>query len=92
MSSGDSLARRVGAKPARLAPPPATVGRPVPSSRPGVAQIRLVGPAEVVEAAMASLAEHYGALWQCSDPAPSRRSAHDRLVYGTLIVPLGAKP
>ncbi len=64
-------------------------------TRPGVASVRIIGPAAVVEAAAASLAANYGDLWQPGGGGPSRKSATDVLLYGTLIVPVpagGAEP
>ncbi len=62
---------------------------PAPGShRPGVAQVRLIGPADVVEAACASLADFYGGLWQRGSGGPSRKNPDDLLVYGTLVVPV----
>ncbi len=57
------------------------------SARPGVASLRINGPADVVDAALQSLADFYGELWQPGTRKPSRTS-NDDLVYGTLIVPV----
>ncbi len=65
------------------------------SHRPGVAQVRIIGPAAVVDAAAASLADLYGDLWQPGGRGPSRKSPTDVLMYGTLVVPVpagGAEP
>ena len=61
---------------------------PTPGThRPGVANIRIVAPADVVDATIASLADFYGGFWQPGTRKPSRTSS-DVLVYGTLIVPV----
>ena len=65
---------------------------PTPGShRPGVVNVRLVGPADVVDAAIASLGDFYGELWQPGTRKPSRTSS-EVLVYGTLIVAVPATP
>ena len=56
--------------------------------KPGVAQVRLVGPPEVIEAAAAHLAELHGEAWQPSTRKSSRYEGGDKILYGTLIVPL----
>ncbi len=56
--------------------------------RPGVAQVRLVGPPEVVDAANALLADLLGDAWQPSTRKPGRHAGGDHLQYGTLIVPV----
>lgn len=61
---------------------------PAPGSqRPGVANIRIIGPADVVTATSKSLADFYGDLWQPGSRSKSRKSTDD-LMYGTLIVPV----
>lgn len=57
------------------------------SARPGVANLRIIGPPDVVDATLQSLADFYGELWQPGTRKPSRTS-NDDLVYGTLIVPV----
>lgn len=64
---------------------------PAPPPPPGGVQVRLIGPPEAVDAAVAWLAG------QCGDgrklavrrPAPQRRDGHaaDDLVLGTAIIP-----
>ena len=56
--------------------------------RPGVAQVRLVGPPEVIDAANALLADLCGEAWQPSARKPGRHAGRDHLQYGTLIVPV----
>lgn len=63
---------------------PATPG----SSQPVVVSVRLVCPPEVMDAALASLANSYGDAWQPSTRKPSRHSGGEVLQYGTLIVPV----
>lgn len=60
---------------------------PVPGSlRPGVASVRLVGPPDVLDAALDSLSAFYGDAWQPSTRKPSRHGTGEMLLYGTLIV------
>jgi hypothetical protein len=56
--------------------------------RPGVVSVRLVCPPEVLDAALASLANRYGDAWQPGTRKPSRHDGGDVLQYGTLIVPV----
>jgi hypothetical protein len=56
--------------------------------KPGVAQVRLVGPPEVIDAALALLAELCGDAWQPSTRKAGRHDSGDELQYGTLIVPV----
>jgi len=56
--------------------------------RPGVAQVRLVGPPEVIDAANALLADFCGDAWTPSTRKPGRHEGGDHLQYGTLIVPV----
>jgi hypothetical protein len=56
--------------------------------RPGVAQVRLVGPPEVIDAALALLADLCGDAWTPSTRKPGRHAGGDDLQYGTLIVPI----
>jgi hypothetical protein len=56
--------------------------------RPGVAQVRLVGPPEVIDAANALLADLCGDAWQPSTRKAGRHEGGDHLQYGTLIVPI----
>jgi hypothetical protein len=58
------------------------------SPNPGVAQVCLVGPPEVVDAAVALLAEVCGDAWQPGTRKPGRHAGGDQLLYGTLIVPV----
>jgi hypothetical protein len=58
------------------------------SFRPGVVGVRLVCPPEVMDVALASLADRYGDAWQPSTRKPSRHDGGDVLQYGTLIVPV----
>lgn len=65
---------------------------PAPGSyRPGVVNVRLIGPADVVDAASASLDDFYGRMWQPGTRKPSRTSS-EVLVYGTLVVPVPVPP
>ncbi len=57
------------------------------SHRPGVANLRIIAPADVVDAAARSLADFYGGHWQPSTRKPARGS-DDTILYGTLIVPV----
>ena len=45
-------------------------------------------PPEVLDAALASLADRYGDAWQPGTRKPSRHDGGDVLQYGTLIVPV----
>jgi hypothetical protein len=65
----------------------AIVPQPGPR-KPGVAQVRLVGPPEVIDAALALLDDLCGDAWQPSTRKPGRHAGGDELVYGTLIVPV----
>ena len=56
--------------------------------RPGVAQVRLVGPPETIDAALQLLADLCGDAWQPSTRKPGRHAGGDHLQYGTLIVPV----
>lgn len=56
--------------------------------RPGVAQVRLTGPPEVIDAANALLAGLCGDAWQTAARKPGRHAGGDHLQYGTLIVPV----
>lgn len=56
--------------------------------QPGVAQVRLVGPPEVIDAANALLADLCGDAWTSSTRKPGRHEGGDHLQYGTLIVPV----
>ena len=70
---------------------PALAGRVIPppgSHRPGVAQVRLVCPPEVMDAALALLGDLLGEAWQPSTRKPGRHAGGDELQYGTLIVPV----
>ena len=58
------------------------------SYRPGVAQVRLVGPPKVIDAANALLADLLGDAWTSSTRKPGRHEGGDHLQYGTLIVPV----
>ncbi len=55
--------------------------------KPGVAQVRLIGPPEVIDAALAILGDLLGEAWQPSTRKPGRHAGGDHLQYGTLIVP-----
>ena len=73
---------------------PALSGRIIPppgSHKPGVAQIRLVCPPDVMDAALALLADLLGEAWQPSTRKPGRHAGGDELQYGTLIVPVPRK-
>ena len=70
---------------------PALTGPVIPprgSHKPGVAQVRLVGPPEVIDAALALLGDLLGDAWQPSTRKPGRHVGGDDLQYGTLIVPV----
>lgn len=56
--------------------------------RPAVAQVRLVGPPEVIDAALLLLADLLGDAWTPSTRKPGRHAGGDDLQYGTLIVPV----
>ena len=56
--------------------------------RPGVAQVRLIGPPEVIDAALALLADLCGDAWTASTRKPGRHDGGDQIQYGTLIVPV----
>lgn len=55
-------------------------------SRPAVVSVRLIGPPEVVEATLVSLAISHGSAWQPSTRKPSRYGGAEVIQYGTLIV------
>ena len=61
---------------------------PPGSHKPGVAQVRLIGPPEVIDAALALLGDLLGEAWQPSTRKPGRHAGGDHLQYGTLIVPV----
>jgi hypothetical protein len=62
---------------------------PTPGSqRPAVVDVRLIGPTEAVDAALASLADFYGDLLQLGPRQRSRHNADHILARGTLIVPV----
>jgi hypothetical protein len=61
------------------------------SHRPGVVNVRLVAPADVLDAAVASLSDFYGGFWQPGTRKPSRTS-DEVLIYGTLIVAVPVPP
>jgi hypothetical protein len=70
---------------------PALTGPVIPPSgsrKPGVAQVRLIGPPEVIDAALALLGDLLGDAWQPSTRKPGRHAGGDHLQYGTLIVPI----
>lgn len=70
---------------------PALAGPIIPrpgSYKPGVAQVRLVCPPDVMDAALALLADLLGEAWQPSTRKPGRHAGGDELQYGTLIVPV----
>ena len=56
--------------------------------RPGVAQVRLVGPPEAIDAANALLADLLGDAWTPSTRKAGRHAGGDELQYGSLIVPV----
>lgn len=56
--------------------------------RPGVAQVRLVGAPETIDAALRLLADLCGDAWTPSTRKPGRHEGGDHLQYGTLIVPV----
>jgi hypothetical protein len=61
------------------------------SPKPGAAQVRLTGPPEVIDAAVALLAEVCGDAWQPGTRKPGRHADGDQLLYGTLIVPVARR-
>jgi hypothetical protein len=66
-------------------------GPAVPSPgpyRPGVAQVRLTGQPEVIDAALILLSDMLGEAWQPSTRKPGRHAGGDHLQYGTVIVPV----
>jgi hypothetical protein len=67
---------------------PAPAVRPTGRYRPGVAQVRLTGPPETIDAALGLLADMFGDAWQPSTRKPGRHAGGDLLQYGTLIVPV----
>jgi hypothetical protein len=50
--------------------------------RPGVAQVRVVGPPQVIDAANALLADLCGDAWNPSTRKPGRHEGGDHLQYG----------
>ena len=56
--------------------------------RPGATNVRLAGPPEVIDAALALLGDLCGDAWQPSTRKPGRHAGGDHLQYGTLIVPV----
>jgi hypothetical protein len=73
--------------PAGETPAEVTLTRPG-SYKPGVVQVRLIGPPEVVTVAGAHLAELHGDAWRPSTRKPSRYDGADLVLHGTLIVPV----
>jgi hypothetical protein len=61
---------------------------PPGSHKPGVVQVRLIGPPDVIDAALTLLSDLLGDAWQPSTRKPGRHSGGDHLQYGTLIVPV----
>jgi hypothetical protein len=61
---------------------------PPGSHKPGAAQVRLIGPPEVIDAALALLGDLLGEAWQPAARKPGRHPGGDHLQYGTLIVPV----
>ncbi|MEV4212517.1 hypothetical protein [Micromonospora sp. NPDC049662] len=58
------------------------------SFRPGAVNVRLVCPPEVMDAALASLADFYGDAWKPSTREPAPSSDGHLMRTGTLIVPV----
>lgn len=72
-----------------MASEPAAPVVPSPGSyKPGVVNVRLVCPPEVMDAALALLGDLLGDAWQPSTRKPGRHAGGDELQYGTLIVPV----
>ena len=70
---------------------PALAGRVIPppgSHKPGVAQVRLICPPDVMDAVLDLLGDLLGEAWQPSTRKPGRHAGGDELQYGTLIVPV----
>jgi hypothetical protein len=61
---------------------------PPGAHKPGVAQVRLIGPPDVIDAALVLLGGLLGEAWQPSTRKPGRHAGGDHLQYGTLIVPV----
>jgi len=55
---------------------------------PGAVNVRLVCAPDVIDAALASLADCYGDAWQPSTREPARSSDGHLMKTGTLIVPV----
>ena len=65
---------------------------PSPGSyKPGIVNVRLACPPEVMNAALALLADLLGEAWQPSTRKAGRHAGGDELQYGTLIVPVPRK-
>ena len=64
--------------------------RPQQQPRPGVAEVRLIGPPDVLDAAVAAMAAQFGDAWQPGTRKGSRHGDGQELQYGTLIVPVDA--
>jgi hypothetical protein len=59
------------------------------SHRPAAVEVRLIGPAEVLDAAAAHLAALHGDAWQQPGARmPSRYDGGGELLRGTLIIPV----
>lgn len=56
--------------------------------RPGVAQVRLTGPPDVIDAANVLLADLLGDAWTASTRKAGQYAGGDERQYGTLIVPV----
>ena len=56
--------------------------------KPGVAQVRLIGPPDVIDAAVTLLSDLCGDAWQPGTRKAGRHDGGDELQYGTLIVPV----
>ncbi len=61
------------------------------SHKPGIAQVRLIGPPEVIDAALALLSDLLGDAWQSGTRKAGRHDGGDELQYGTLIVPVSRR-
>jgi hypothetical protein len=65
---------------------------PAPGSfQPASVQVRLIGPPDVIDAALVLLADLAGRAWQPSTRKPARSSS-EHIQYATLIVPVPRSP
>jgi hypothetical protein len=89
------LLRRVLVMPRRADEPAADGAAVIPapgsSYQPAAVQVRLIGPPDVIDAALTLLGDLAGRAWQPSTRKPARSSS-EHIQYATLIVPVPRSP